>query len=366
MRATSGTFTQVRGHGWTAVLAILGLSLAAQAWAADATSAPASSPASAPAGTPKYRCDRPAYELSNVWAGDKVQHTFIIRNDGDAPLTISKVEVSCGCMVADDYSRSIAPGAEGKVPVTLSTALGAKQVHKELYVNCNDPRSPRNTLVLEGQLTARIETDPLLGANWGRYQADMPKTKTVKLTNNTPKPVKLELVKSDDQGAFGAELKETKPGQNWDLLVKLPDPLPEGTHLGRVHLKTSLSDQLELLIPASVTVPKRLDLVPAGFSTFNTAADEDRQILLLNWNGEGEMKVLSAKVDDPRVQTAIITLKPGKSYHLSVTIPPGYKPKVVPIQLKVTTDSKEFPYFEVPITPRTLPGEQPATATSPS
>ena len=318
---------------------------------------PASAPASAPAGTPKYRCDRPVYELSKVWAGDAVQHTFIIHNDGDAPLLISKVEVSCGCMVADDHSRSIPPGGEGKVPVTLHTALGAKSVHKELYVNCNDPRNPRNTLVLEGQLTARIEPDPLLGANWGRYQSGMPKSKTVKLTNNTGQPLKLEVTKSEDQAGFKIELKETKPGQSWDLIATLPEPLPEGSHVGRVHLKTGLTEQPELIVPVTVTVPKNLELLPAGYSTLNSAADEDRQILLLNWNGPGELKVSSVKVEDPRVKTAVVTVKPGRSYHLSVTFPPGYQ-SASPIQVKVTTDSKEYPYFEVPITPRVPPGAQ--------
>ena len=132
----------------------------------------------------------------------------------------------------------------------------------------------------------------------------MPKTKTVKMTNNTGKPLKLELVKSDEQAGFTAELKEIKEGQSWELIAKLPEPLKEGSHNGRVVIKTGLAEQPEMQVPVTVTVPSKLELLPAGFSTFNTAADEDRQILLMNWNGEGEMKVLSAKVDDPLVKTA--------------------------------------------------------------
>src|SRR5437868_5859542 len=82
------------------------------------TSAPA---ASQPARGPIFQCDEPILKLEKVWAGDKVQHVFSIRNGGTEPLQITRIEAACGCFVAEDYPRTLAPGQSGGITVSLQT-----------------------------------------------------------------------------------------------------------------------------------------------------------------------------------------------------------------------------------------------------
>ncbi|MCM1107586.1 MAG: DUF1573 domain-containing protein [Clostridium sp.] len=65
--------------------------------------------------------------------------TFRVKNKGTAPLTITQVHPSCGCMQADWTRQPIAPGEEGEI-TTLYDArmLGVFQKDLEVYTNESD------------------------------------------------------------------------------------------------------------------------------------------------------------------------------------------------------------------------------------
>ncbi len=52
-------------------------------------------------------------------ADGKVSHTFVVKNDGNAPLVITRVIASCGCTSPDWTKEPIAPGQTGEVKVTF-------------------------------------------------------------------------------------------------------------------------------------------------------------------------------------------------------------------------------------------------------
>ena len=49
-------------------------------------------------------------------------HTFKIKNEGKAPLVITKVTTSCGCTTREYTKEPIAPGKTGEIKVTYDTA----------------------------------------------------------------------------------------------------------------------------------------------------------------------------------------------------------------------------------------------------
>ncbi|OAV68089.1 hypothetical protein Barb6XT_01189 [Bacteroidales bacterium Barb6XT] len=52
-------------------------------------------------------------------ANGRVSHTFVIANQGDAPLVINRVIASCGCTTPEWTKEPIAPGKTGNVKVTF-------------------------------------------------------------------------------------------------------------------------------------------------------------------------------------------------------------------------------------------------------
>jgi hypothetical protein len=48
----------------------------------------------------------------------KVSHTFVVKNEGTKPLTITRVVPSCGCTSSGFTEAPIAPGKTGEIHVT--------------------------------------------------------------------------------------------------------------------------------------------------------------------------------------------------------------------------------------------------------
>ncbi len=50
--------------------------------------------------------------------GGDLVHEFLFRNDGDAPLVLTRVFTSCSCLKTSFSKRPVAPGASGVIRVT--------------------------------------------------------------------------------------------------------------------------------------------------------------------------------------------------------------------------------------------------------
>jgi len=54
-------------------------------------------------------------------ANGSATHTFKVKNEGKAPLVITRVTASCGCTTPEYTTEPIAPGKTGEIKVTYDT-----------------------------------------------------------------------------------------------------------------------------------------------------------------------------------------------------------------------------------------------------
>ncbi|MBW3467288.1 DUF1573 domain-containing protein [Arthrospiribacter ruber] len=80
-------------------------------------------------------------DFGDITQGDKVEHTFVFTNSGDAPLVISNVAVSCGCTAPNWPKEPIAPGATGELKVVFNSAgkMGRQNSVVRVYSNASEP-----------------------------------------------------------------------------------------------------------------------------------------------------------------------------------------------------------------------------------
>lgn len=97
--------------------------------------------------TPKY------FDFGDIKYGDVVQHTFIVKNIGDAVLEIKRIATSCGCTTAKVDNDNILPGEETNLIVTYTTgamsgdhALGEQE--RIIYIKNNDPINPQTEVMI--------------------------------------------------------------------------------------------------------------------------------------------------------------------------------------------------------------------------
>lgn len=78
------------------------------------------------------------YDFGEIKEADgKVSHTFLIKNEGDAPLVITRVIASCGCTTPEWTREPIAPGKTGELTVTFDPAGRPGEFTKTVAVYSN-------------------------------------------------------------------------------------------------------------------------------------------------------------------------------------------------------------------------------------
>lgn len=65
-------------------------------------------------------CEKSVHDFGEIKEADgKVNHTFVVKNEGTAPLVISNVTASCGCTTPEWTKEPIPAGKNGEVKVTF-------------------------------------------------------------------------------------------------------------------------------------------------------------------------------------------------------------------------------------------------------
>ncbi len=101
--------------------------------------------------TPQIAVDNNVYDFGTVLAGVVVTHTFVLTNAGDQTLAIASVRTSCGCTTTDLVKKSLAPGESVRLDAVFDTLdYGGRTVTKMIYVQSNDPATPKLVLQLKG------------------------------------------------------------------------------------------------------------------------------------------------------------------------------------------------------------------------
>jgi hypothetical protein len=97
-----------------------------------------------PAGGPQPDISVPEtrYDFGRIGPDDVVERTFIVRNEGDAPLTISRAYTTCGCTIAEISASVIAPGQVATVRVIFDAGFhdtAGQTVRRGIIIENNDP-----------------------------------------------------------------------------------------------------------------------------------------------------------------------------------------------------------------------------------
>jgi len=294
-----------------------------------------------PSGSAKISVDLSTVQFGDVWAGDKVEHSWIVRNEGTEILKIITVKPSCGCTVAQTYDREILPGATGKIPIIINTTRLRSKVTKTVTVTSNDPKDSTVRLSISGTVKQRIKIDPPKGGTFGRIKPNESVKRTLTLTNNTDSPVELTLMAPTTK-TFTAELAEKKPGQVYELLLKTQPPYQDKYNRGQIKLRTNIPEQPVITIPTNVYALAEVEITPEEVIIPKATPSGRKQPVRITFNTDEPYKVLAAKVSNPDIKTAIVETR--KNYYtVTLAIPANYLPPVAGDKLTLETDYSKTP-----------------------
>lgn len=145
---------------------------------------------------------------------DSVTASFPFTNTSDAPVTISKINVSCDCTTAGvkDNKLTYAPGESGVISAVMKTGNFSGTVDKDMTVHAN---GSAYKLVIRAQIPDIIRMEPRK-LEWNKGEPPTPKT--IKITISKELPVNLTTVDLTGD-AFDYEPVTVRKGREYKIIV---------------------------------------------------------------------------------------------------------------------------------------------------
>ena len=118
------------------------------------------------------------FMFGDVKDGESVQHTYVFKNTGVAPLSIANVVAQCGCTTPEYTHEVVAPGASGKVTATFNSSNrggpGGILNEKSITVTFENSKTNEVTLKFKANVIApagSVSEDEMMGGS-GEMQGE--------------------------------------------------------------------------------------------------------------------------------------------------------------------------------------------------
>ncbi|MBL8827700.1 MAG: DUF1573 domain-containing protein [Planctomycetaceae bacterium] len=111
-------------------------------------------------GTPRMEFDTLSYDFGVMDVGETGQHTFTVRNTGDAPLKIKVASTTCKCTLIAAPADGIPPGESRELKLEWKTIQPIDGFRHGGTLSTNDPRYPAINVRVEGRVRARVAHVP--------------------------------------------------------------------------------------------------------------------------------------------------------------------------------------------------------------
>jgi hypothetical protein len=303
---------------------------------------------------PRAEVVEPHFNFGRMERGREKSHDFLIRNTGDAPLTLRVGQTSCKCTLSKVESGAIAPGESTTVRLEWSAKSDQGPFRQTATIHTNDPRQREVELTIDGEIVDASGVQP---PDFGFDKVAVGESRTAEvyvmamlqdeLTISSAElsdpdtrdkfEVKIEPVETDE-----LPVKTARDGARITLTVK--PGLPIGRFNQYLTLTTNLKEGEKLHVPVTGRVVGDISvhgtrgnwLEEQGVLSFGAVEGASGEKARLNLVVRGEdaegVKFEVGSIDPPELKVTF-----GEPTRLSATlvripmhveIPPGTRPMV--------------------------------------
>lgn len=107
---------------------------------------------------PNVRVSETFYDFGAIGPQDVVEREFVIRNTGEAPLTISRAYTTCGCTTAEISASVIPPDQVATVRLVFDAGFhdtAGQTVRRGLIIENNDPDQSQAEIWVQATVRAQ-------------------------------------------------------------------------------------------------------------------------------------------------------------------------------------------------------------------
>ena len=260
--------------------------------------------------------------LGRLAGGTVVRCTFRFTNTGPETLEITGVEPSCGCITAGNWSRRVAPGDSGAIPLEINAPNIDSMFSKTVVIKCNDPTEPQQTLKLSGTLWRAVEiTPPVVSFDFSNDTEANP-VKTVRVISKLLQPLQLSLL-SIERTNFQAEVSTIEPGKEFEVSIRCSSIPRQGPMSFCVKLRTSCSELPVLGLNVVALVPPPVEIKPPRIVLMGTSQRE--LAVTIRNHLDVPLKLSAPEISIPGAQVKLEEKRPGQEFRVVLTVPAGFR-----------------------------------------
>lgn len=330
-------------------------------------------PVAPPTDGPRIASERTYLDLGDLLLGAERTVAFPIRNDGNAPLVIRRIETTCGCTFArllepdgaviDTAATAaagtvytLAPGETCSVELQfVSAGQPATRLRKQTRVVTNDVTNPELVLEIEVNVIKAFAIDPQ-PLVFGEVVRGQSTTKTVRLVPDASMTA-VELLGFAEVPAY-VEPKLERVADGFEVALTIRPDAPIGYLQSTLQVTTSHATFPRIPIQFAITIksPVIVDTGDASrreildFGPIAAGSTHERTVRVDNGATE-PVQLIEARVDSKRadcVKAAIEVGEAGRSYRVKVTLTAPADAKSVRGSLVLKSDSPLMPDKIVP------------------
>ncbi|MCP4200928.1 MAG: DUF1573 domain-containing protein [bacterium] len=293
----------------------------------------------------------PIVDVGTVAKGEQIEHSFELRNEGDAVLTVREVKPACGCTIAK-YDKSIAAGATGKIAAVVKTENFTGPIAKSVTVFTSDSSNPRINLVIKAVIQPQVEVQP----GYARFivvEGSGTESSTQTLWTAQGPDLEIRSVRSPypfvKAGYRRLDTGEAETGSRWEVSLSLDrNGAPVGPLADFIEVETNHPKQRVIKIPVSGFVRPEVSVTPRVAELGSRRLETPFTTTLEVRNQTNTTISLSgATADVAGIDAEIEEVEAGKVYKVVLTLQPEMAKGPFKGKVQITTSSKRRPLLEV-------------------
>ncbi|MDA1141465.1 MAG: DUF1573 domain-containing protein [Planctomycetota bacterium] len=291
--------------------------------------------------------DAEVHHFGRVMEGEIIPHIFGYTNHGTEVMEILDIETTCGCTVAGDYTRTVAPGERGEIPIILDTAGLIGSLEKKIKITTN--QEPEHyELSMKGEVWQPWSLEPaqaMLGII--KDPNDGPST-ILKLLKKSEGMLNVTKVEASSK-TFSANIETVTPGREFKITVTAHPPYISGANSGKIRIETDDPTKKETVVEAYLFLeaaveasPQHIKLPPAPL------AKPTKKQVFVTCNDDSKIELGDISVSPEGVTYEVFENLPGKQFRITFTFPEGLSVERGDVRIK--TSHTEFKELILPIT----------------
>jgi len=302
---------------------------------------------------PKAVADEMLHEFGSMELGEKGSHTFIIKNEGDDVLKISKGASTCKCTVSDLPSNEIPPGETAEVFLEWEPKAKSRNFSQQARIWTNDPDNRSLDFRVQGLVDDKLNRVPEGDLAAGSLQEGIGASTRLRmfsrLVDEIPEP---EIIYEGKTLTFEVkpleevDKKELETKNGYAVFVNVAPGAPVGSNRELFSFKTKIGDEViqeQVAVTYSRLGPIRIMPLPntvffekpglVDFQRFEAKDGKTQEVTLLIDNpaddSEIEVTVAENELEEMKVTVESKTelkLKGKQAFRVVLEIPPGTPP----------------------------------------